>query len=74
MPVGDLLAWDISMMNESLLQHSSYVAMKTPMKLNNGAEIGYGLGLSLSLTNGHRLVSHGGEVGGFVAFNGIYPG
>ena len=73
MPVGDLLAWDISMMNESLLQHSSYVAMKTPMKLNNGAEIGYGLGLTVSLTNGHRLISHGGEVGGFVAFNGIYP-
>jgi len=73
MPVGDLLAWDISMMNESLLQHSSYVAMKTPTKLNNGAEIGYGLGLTVSLTNGHRLISHGGEVGGFVAFNGIYP-
>ena len=49
------------------------MAMKTPMKLNNGAEIGYGLGLTVSLTNGHRLISHGGEVGGFVAFNGIYP-
>ena len=73
MPVGDLLVWDISMMNESLLQHSSYLAMKTPTKLNNGAEIGYGLGLTVSLTNGHRLISHGGEVGGFVAFNGIYP-
>jgi D-alanyl-D-alanine carboxypeptidase len=73
MPVGDLLGWDISMMNESLLQHSSYVAMKTPMKLNNGAEIGYGLGLTVGLTNGHRLISHGGEVGGFVAFNGIFP-
>jgi D-alanyl-D-alanine carboxypeptidase len=73
MPVGDLLAWDISMMNESLLHHGSYVAMKTPMKLNNGAEINYGLGLTIGLTNGHRLISHGGEVGGFVAFNGILP-
>ena len=73
MPVGDLLAWDISMMNETLLQHGSYVAMKTPMRLNNGAEIGYGLGLSISLANSHRLLSHGGEVGGFVAFNGIFP-
>jgi D-alanyl-D-alanine carboxypeptidase len=73
MPVGDLLAWDISMMNESLLHHASYVAMKTPMKLNNGAEINYGLGLTIGLTNGHRLISHGGEVGGFVAFNGILP-
>jgi CubicO group peptidase (beta-lactamase class C family) len=73
MPVGDLLAWDMSMMNESLLHHASYVAMKTPTKLNNGAEIAYGLGLSIGLTNGHRLISHGGEVGGFVAFNGIFP-
>jgi len=73
MPVGDLLAWDISMMNESLLRHESYVAMKTPMKLNNGAEIGYGLGLTIGLANGHRLISHGGEVGGFVAFNGFFP-
>jgi hypothetical protein len=73
MPVGDLLKWDISIMNESLLQHSSYVAMETATKLKDGKEIGYGLGLSVGTVNGHRVVSHGGEVGGFVAYNGVYP-
>jgi hypothetical protein len=28
MPVGDLLRWDISVMNESLLSHASYAAME----------------------------------------------
>ena len=73
MPVRDLLTWDISVMNESLLQHASYVAMETATKLKDGREIGYGLGLSVGNVNGHRVVSHGGEVGGFVAYNAVYP-
>ena len=73
MPVRDLLVWDISVMSESLLQHSSYAAMETPTRLKDGREIAYGLGLSAGTVNGHRVVSHGGEVGGFVAYNAVYP-
>jgi CubicO group peptidase (beta-lactamase class C family) len=73
MPVGDLLTWDISVMNESLLQHASYAAMETPTKLKDGKAISYGLGLTVGTVNGHRVVSHGGEVGGFVAYNAVYP-
>jgi hypothetical protein len=73
MPVADLLKWDISVMNESLLQHSSYAAMETPMTLKNGMQVGYGLGLSVGVANGHKIVSHTGEVGGFVAFNAVFP-
>jgi CubicO group peptidase (beta-lactamase class C family) len=73
MPVSDLLAWDISMMDESLLQHSSYAEMETPTKLKSGAESSYGLGLHVEDFNGHRLVSHTGEVGGFVASNVVIP-
>jgi len=69
MPVTDLLAWDISVMDESLLKHSSYAEMERPTKLRNGKESGYGLGLSVGDVNGHRVVSHTGEVGGFVASN-----
>ncbi len=71
MPVGDLLTWDISVMNETLLAPASYAAMETPMTLKNGRQIGYGLGLSVGVLNGHRMVSHGGEVGGFVASNTV---
>jgi CubicO group peptidase (beta-lactamase class C family) len=73
MPVSDLLAWDVSVMNESLLQHSSYVAMETPTKLKNGRDISYGLGFTVGEQNGHRVVSHTGEVGGFVAANVVVP-
>jgi CubicO group peptidase (beta-lactamase class C family) len=73
MPVGDLLRWDISMMNESLLSHASYAAMESPTRLRNGLYSNYGLGVSAGAWNGHRMVSHNGEVGGFVAWNAIFP-
>jgi hypothetical protein len=73
MPVGDLLTWDISIMNQTLLSPSSYAAMETPTKLKNGQDIAYGLGLTTGVRDGHRLVTHGGEVGGFVASNTVYP-
>jgi len=73
MPVADLLAWDISFMNRSLLKPASYAAMETDVRLKNGQPAGYGLGVSLSVRDGHRVVSHGGEVGGFVSSNTVFP-
>ena len=73
MPPGDLLTWDISLMNQSLLKPASYTAMETPMKLKNGQTIGYALGVGVGTRDGHRFVTHGGEVGGFVASNTVYP-
>ena len=73
MPVGDLLTWDISLMNQSLLKPASYAAMETEMTLKSGQSAHYGLGVSLSMRDGHRVVSHGGEVGGFVASNTVFP-
>ena len=73
MPVGDLLIWDISLMNRSLLSPASYTAMETDQRLTTGQTARYGLGVSLSVRNGHRVVAHGGEVGGFVAQNVVFP-
>lgn len=73
MPVGDLLTWDISLMNQSLLAPESYKAMETDMPLKNGQTAHYGLGVSVSMRDGRRVVSHSGEVGGFVAQNVVYP-
>jgi len=73
MPVGDLLVWDISLMNRSLLAPASYAAMETDQRLTTGQTARYGLGVSLSVRNGHRVVAHGGEVGGFVAQNVVFP-
>lgn len=73
MPVGDLLRWDVSMMNESLLAHASYAEMESPTRLRNGLYSNYGLGLSAGAVNGHRMIAHNGEVGGFVAWNAFMP-
>lgn len=73
MPAADLLKWDISVINQSLLAPASYAEMESPTKLKNGKTSNYGLGFSLGSLNGHRVVSHGGEVGGFVAANYVLP-
>ena len=73
MPPGDLLKWDIALMNQSLLKPASWAAMETEMVLKNGRGAGYGLGVSLGTHDGHRMVAHGGEVGGFVASNTVFP-
>jgi CubicO group peptidase (beta-lactamase class C family) len=73
MPAGDLLTWDISVMNQTLLSPASYAEMEAPTKLKNGKVSNYGLGFSIGAMSGHRLVSHSGEVGGFVAANYVFP-
>jgi hypothetical protein len=73
MPVGDLLLWDISVMNQTLLKPASYAAMETDQRLAGGQTARYGLGVQIGVRDGHRVVSHGGEVGGFVAQNTVYP-
>ena len=73
MPASDLLTWDISEMDRSLLAPESYREMETETKLRNGQGIGYGLGVAVGYRNGHRVVAHGGEIGGFVASNTVFP-
>jgi CubicO group peptidase (beta-lactamase class C family) len=69
----DLAFWNISMMNRSLLKASSYDAMFTNVKLKNGKPTGYGLGVQVTERDGKRVISHSGEVSGFVSQNVIYP-
>ena len=73
MPVETLLEWDISVMNQTLLKPVSYAAFETEMKLKDGTGTHYGLGVDVNVRDGHRVVSHTGEVGGFVAANAIFP-
>lgn len=73
MPVHDLLLWDISMMNQSLLQPASYKQMFTGVKLKNGQDTNYGLGVEVSTRNGHPVISHSGEVSGFTSENMVLP-
>ena len=69
----DLALWNISMMNRSLMKPASYDAMFTDVKLKNGKPTGYGLGVQVSERDGQHIISHSGEVSGFVSQNTIYP-
>lgn len=73
MPVHDLLLWDISLMNESLLSKASYDEMFTPVRLKNGTNTDYGLGVEVGERDGHKIIAHSGEVSGFTAENMVLP-
>jgi D-alanyl-D-alanine carboxypeptidase len=73
MTPSDLATWDISVMNRSLLSKASYDAMQTDTKLKNGQATGYGLGVQVGSTGGHRYIEHSGEETGFVAENIVFP-
>ena len=73
MPVRDLLTWDLSILNHSLLSPASYAALETPTRLKDGKLTEYSLGLQVFTRNGRRVLEHSGEVGGFVAENVVLP-
>jgi len=73
MPVADLLTWDISIMQQTLLKPRSYTALETAVKLKDGSSTNYGLGIQVLRSRGHRVLEHSGEVGGFVSENIIFP-
>jgi D-alanyl-D-alanine carboxypeptidase len=73
MPASDLALWNISLMNRSLLAPASYDEMFREVKLKDGSGTHYGLGVFVGEQDGHRVVSHSGEVSGFVSQNTVFP-
>ncbi|MFT4111701.1 serine hydrolase domain-containing protein [Silvibacterium sp.] len=73
MPAYDLAQWNISMMNRSLLARKSYDEMADSVKLKDGTDSHYGLGIFVRQFNGHVLWEHSGEVSGFTAENMVFP-
>lgn len=73
MNAADLARWDISVIDKSILKPASYKAQQTSQILTDGRATGYGLGTYVGSFQGHRLLSHGGEVSGFSTSNNIFP-
>ncbi|MBV8113369.1 MAG: beta-lactamase family protein [Silvibacterium sp.] len=73
MPAYDLAQWDISVMNRSLLAAKSYDEMFAPVKLKDGTDPHYGLGLFVRNGFGRTFYEHSGEVSGFVSENIVFP-
>ncbi|HSY37484.1 MAG TPA: serine hydrolase domain-containing protein [Acidobacteriaceae bacterium] len=73
MPVSQLLKWDLTIINQTLLTPASYKQMETSFILADGKDSHYGLGVDILDYKGHRAIEHSGEVGGFVAENILFP-
>lgn len=73
MPAYDLAQWDMSIMNRSLLAAHSYDEMFDSVKLKDGSDSHYALGLFIDDMQGHPYYEHSGEVMGFVSENMVFP-
>jgi D-alanyl-D-alanine carboxypeptidase len=73
MAAEDLAKWDISMINQTVLQPASYALMEKEVVLKNGLGTRYGLGVDVRQEFGQRAIEHGGEVSGFTAENMVFP-
>jgi D-alanyl-D-alanine carboxypeptidase len=71
MTAHDLALWDESLIAQKLLQPESYRQMFTEVKLKDGKGTHYGLGVFVNELDGHRDISHSGEVTGFVSDNEV---
>jgi D-alanyl-D-alanine carboxypeptidase len=71
MTAHDLGLWDESLLARSLLKSTSYDEMFAEVKLKDGKGTHYGLGVSVGELDGHRDISHSGEVAGFVSDNEV---
>lgn len=73
MPAHDLALWDITLINRSLLDATSYRELFTPVLLKDGSSTGYGLGVRVGKRDGRNIIEHSGEVSGFVSENLVLP-
>jgi CubicO group peptidase (beta-lactamase class C family) len=73
MTAQDLARWDISMIQQTVLKPASYAEMEHEIVLKNGVGTRYGLGVEVRSVDGHRVLSHSGEVSGFTAENMVLP-
>jgi D-alanyl-D-alanine carboxypeptidase len=80
MTASDLAKWDISLMNRSLLDQKSYDAFYTSVKLNDGKDSNYSLGLGVfnghqhsDLGHGRLTLEHGGGGPGYVSESRVWP-
>ena len=73
MTPGDLAKWDIAFLRREILSAKSYEEFTHEARLKNGDFTHYALGLQIGEFNRIPLISHSGEVSGFISYNGIYP-
>lgn len=70
---GDLVAWTRALHSGRILSPTAYHELITPAPLNNGTVIRYAKGLAIDSLDGHRRISHGGGIPGFLSTVQYFP-
>jgi len=73
MTPSDLARWDVAFLEKKILSARSYGDFTREVKLKDGKPTRYALGLDLGDINGTPMVSHTGEVSGFLTSNAVFP-
>jgi CubicO group peptidase (beta-lactamase class C family) len=73
MAPSELVKWDISLMDRSLLKAASYDVFYTPIKLTSGRDTYYSAGLGVRGVGDRLTLSHGGGGSGFLSSNIMWP-
>ncbi|HEX3271613.1 MAG TPA: serine hydrolase domain-containing protein [Ktedonobacterales bacterium] len=70
--LDDLILWDQALRDGSLISHEVDARMRAPVRLNDGREMGYGLGWGLSRYRERAVTHHAGGVPGYSSFVGRF--
>jgi D-alanyl-D-alanine carboxypeptidase len=73
MTASDLARWDIAFLQKRILSAESYDEFTREMKLKDGKPTHYALGLAVGDLHGTPMISHSGEVSGFLAIDQVFP-
>lgn len=73
MTASDLAKWNIARINRALLPADDWIEQEATVKLIDGKDTNYGLGVYNRTSSGRRVISHGGESVGFLSANNVYP-
>lgn len=71
--IRDMVKWDAGLTGGKLLKRSSYDAMWTPVRLNDGKTYPYGFGWNIGDLAGRRVIEHSGGYQGFESQITRYP-
>ena len=71
--IRDMVQWDAGLTGGKLLKRSSFDAMWTPVRLNDGTTHAYGFGWNVRELAGHRVIEHDGGYQGFASQISRYP-
>lgn len=71
--VEDLLRWNQALHHSKILSKEMYDEFILPARLNNGTVTRYAKGITVTESNGRKMLEHGGGIYGFVSENRYFP-